>query len=89
MKKNIVKFQVGDISTLALTVGITAIILSFVLLIQGNVRDEMTVDSAEYNASAKGIEATSEFADYLPLVAIVIVAVVLIGLLVSYFMRRI
>ena len=44
--------------------------------------------SAEYNATTDGIEGVGKLPEKLPLIATVIVAVIIIGILIRYFTKR-
>ena len=54
----------------------------------GDVQDDMTADSAEYNATADAISGVAELPSKLPTIATVVVAAVIIGILVTYLASR-
>jgi len=81
-------FQVGDILPLALTIVVAGIGLAYGLSVLGDVKSDMTVDTAEYNATGETIDAVGKFPDKLGLIVTVIVAALLIGILVRYLMVR-
>jgi len=80
-------FQVGDILPLALVIVVAGIGIAFGLNVLGDVKGDMTVDSAEYNATGDTLTAVSKFSDKLGIIVTVIVAAILIGILVRYLMR--
>ena len=45
-----------------------------------------TIGNADYNASEYGMDSVSEFASWLPTLAIIIIAAVIIGIIIRYFM---
>lgn len=49
----------------------------------GNVT--LDVRSYAYNATDSGLQATNQFSQYLPTIALVLVAAIIIGLIVKYF----
>ena len=49
---------------------------------------EVSVSTAEYNATSDTIEGVGKFSEKLPLIATVVVAVIIIGILVTYFAKR-
>ena len=54
----------------------------------GDVKSDMTSNSAEYNASVSAIEGVAKIPEKMPLIATVIVAAIIIGILVRYLMVR-
>ena len=91
MKKTIVSkkgFSVNQIMPLAMIIGVTAIGIAFTLQILGDVKGDMTTNSAEYNATGEGIDAVAKFPEKLGIIVTVIIAVILIGLLTRYLMKQ-
>lgn len=80
-------FQVGDILPLALVIVVAGIGIAFGLNVLGDVKGDMTADTAEYNATGDTITAVAKFSDKLGIIVTVIVASILIGILVRYLMR--
>lgn len=83
MKKQY-EFQLQDLMPIAMIFVVTVIGIAFGLNITADVQEDFVVDSAEYNATADGITAISKLTEKLPLVATVVIAAVLIGILVRY-----
>ena len=54
----------------------------------GDVRGDMTAGTAEYNATGFAIEGVSKIPEKMPLIATVVVAAIIIGILVRYLMVR-
>lgn len=88
MEKEKAKFQVQDILPLALTIVVAGIGLAYGLNVLADVRDDMTANTAERNATVDTIDAVAKFPDKLGLIVTVIVAAILIGILVRYLMVR-
>lgn len=74
-----------------LPIGITLIVLTIALglgaTVVDSVQDTQTSGTYAYNTSNYGLEALDEVGSWLPTVALVVVAVVIIGL-VMLFMRN-
>ena len=79
------KFEIGQIVPIVVVLAVAGLVIAFTSQIGGDVQDDMTDDSLEYNATGKMLEANTKFADKLPLIATVIVAVILIGIIIKYF----
>ena len=80
-------FQVGDILPLALVIVVAGVGIAFGLNILGDVKSDMTTDSAEYNATGDTITAVAKFSSKLGIIVTVIVAAILLGILVRYLMN--
>ena len=79
------KFDIGQIVPIVVVLAVAGLVIAFTSQIGGDVRDDMTAGTNEYNATTKMLEANTKFADKLPLIATVIVAVILIGIIIRYF----
>jgi len=86
--KKIVHFNVGDILPLGLTLVVVGIALSYGLQVMGDVQDDMTANSAEFNATANAITGVAKLPEKLPLIATVIVAAIVLGIVVRYLAFR-
>jgi hypothetical protein len=62
--------------------------LVFGLQVMGDVKTDLTADTAEYNASVKTIEAVSKIPAKLGIIVTVVIAAILLGILVRYLMVR-
>lgn len=71
-----------------LTIVLLGIVYAVGLQILGETQDDMTVDSAEYNATQETIEAVAKVPEKLGLIVTVVVAAILIGILVTYLYFR-
>jgi hypothetical protein len=88
MDKKQVEFDVADILPIGLTFIVLGIGLAYGLSVMGSVRTGMTTNSAEYNATTQAITGVAVFPSKLSLIATVIVAAIIIGILVRYLMVR-
>ena len=87
-KTNTANFEVGDILYLALTLVVAGIGIAFGLNVLADTRDDFTADSAEYNATSDTITGVSKFTSKMGLIATVLVAAIVIGILVRYLFVR-
>jgi hypothetical protein len=78
------EFQIQDLLGIGMTLVVLGIGLAYGLNVMGDVQDDMTADSAEYNATGFAIDGVATIPEKLPLIATVIVAAVIIGILVRY-----
>jgi len=81
-------FEIGALLPIGLTILVLAIALAFGLQIMGELQDDMTVNSLEYNATAAGMEGVAKIPEKLPLIVTVVIAAVIIGIIVTYLMVR-
>lgn len=69
-------------------VGVTFVVIAIVLAfggqILGDLRADQTVDSYQYNATSNGLEAVDTISSWLPTIALVVVAAIIIGIVVGY-----
>jgi len=63
---------------IAIIIGISATILS-------QVQSTQTLNSVAYNATGSGLTGIDTFADWLPTIAVILAAAVVIGVIVHYF----
>lgn len=87
-EQHISKYQVGDLANMAVVLVVVAVIIAFGQKILTDVGTGFTANTYEANSTSKGKEGLGKFSDYLPTVAIVIVAGILIGILYSVFLKR-
>jgi hypothetical protein len=88
MKKTESKFAIQDLLPIGMTFVVLGIALSYGLLVMGEVKEDMTENSVEANATAKGIEGVAKIPDKLPMIVTVVIAAVIIGILVTYLAGR-
>ena len=77
-----------DVSTLAplvITFGLVAIIISVGGSILSQVQTQQTTNSVAYNASTNGLTGITTMAQWLPTIAVVIAAAVVIGIIINHF----
>lgn len=81
-------FTLAALGGIAIIFVVTAIILSFGSQIVGEIRNDTKDATWEKNITTSGLDALAEFADWLPTLAIVVVAGVIIGIVVMYLGRQ-
>ena len=84
MEKQNAHFDVSDILYLALTLVVAGIGVAYGLSVLSDVKAGFTANTAEYNATEDTITGVSKFSDKFGLIATVVVAAILIGILVRY-----
>ena len=82
------KFRIEDLLGIVMTLVVIGIGTAYGLQVMGDVQDDMTASSEEYNATANAITGVSKIPEKLPTIATVIVAAVILGILVTYLWAR-
>ena len=88
MENKYAEFQIQDLLPIAMTLVVTGIGVAFGLNVMSDVQDDFTTNSIEYNATGDAIEGVAKIPEKMPLIATVIVAAILIGILVRYLFVR-
>jgi len=88
MKKQIAKFDIKEILPIALVLVVAGIGIAYGLNVQADVRSDFTANTLEYNATTDSMEGVSTLAEKMPLIATIIVAAIVIGILVRYLFVR-
>lgn len=82
------RFDIQDMLPIGVTLVVVGLVLAFGLQILGDVQGDMTASSAEANATGDTITGISKLTSKLPLIATVVVAVIIIGILIRYFTTK-
>jgi len=87
---NVLKLQSAfdQISASAIGLGIAAVIVGLMAYILTNVGEQLPVNSAAQFAINNGTKALNTFSSWLPLLAVVFVAVLIIGIILVTLARR-
>ena len=88
MNKQETQFNIGQLLPIGLTIVVLGIALAYGLQVMGDVQDDMTADSLEYNATTDALTGVAKIPSKLPLIVTVIVAAVIIGIIVRYLYMR-
>ncbi len=77
--------QLAQMPGQVLTFVVATIVIAVGGLVLGGIRDTLVTDTAEFNATADGLEGISKFSEFLPTIAIVLVSAILIAIVVGAF----
>ncbi len=75
----------GQFGSLALAFVVAAIVISLGAEILAQVLSTQTAATYEYNVTTQGLVGAETFGDWLPTIAVVVAAAVVIGVIVNYF----
>ena len=78
-------FTVQDLVPLAIAFVVIAIVLGMGATILSDIQDTQTANKTAYNASGHGLDALDELSSWLPTIAIIVVAAIIIGIIILYF----
>jgi hypothetical protein len=87
-KARTVKFRIEDLLPIGFTFVVLGLGLAYGLQIMGEVKDDMTSGTEEYDAVNNTIQGVAKIPEKLPTLATVVMASVLIGVLVTYLYAR-
>ena len=80
-------FTISDLGTIAIALVVAAIILGMGGTILDEIQDTQTSGTAAYNASDYGLQGMNTLSQFIPTIAIVAVAAVVIGIILVFFGR--
>jgi|TARA_R100001530_G_scaffold12388_2_gene11646 hypothetical protein len=80
-------FTIGDLSGIAITLVILAIILGIGGTILGSIQETQTTDGYAYNSTQEGLKGLKTLSDYQTVIALVAVAAVVVGIVLAFFGR--
>lgn len=82
------EFQISDLLPLGMTLVVLGIGLAYGLNVMADIKSDFTVNTTEYNATQDAIEGVAKIPEKLPLIATVVIAAVVIGILVRYLFNQ-
>ena len=88
LRRNRKGYTVGDLLPLGITFVVLAIALSFGADIVGDIQASQTTNETAWNISGAGLSSIQVIADWLPTIALVVVAAVIVGIIITYLARR-
>jgi len=92
MKLSKTGYDIKALAGLGVAFVIIAIVLSFGSTILADLKTDTVTRTGEnstaYNATVNGLEGLEEFSSWLPTLALIVVAAVIIGIIVTYFAMR-
>lgn len=80
-------FTIADLGTIAIALVVAAVILGMGATILEKIQTTQTADNTAYNASGYGLTGLSTMSEFIPTVAIVAVAAIIIGIILVFFGR--
>ena len=86
--KKVCEFEINELLPIGLTFVVLGIGLTYGLSVMTDVQTDFTENTTEYNATDLAIEGVGNIPEKLPLIATVVVAAIIIGILVRYLMVR-
>lgn len=88
MERKVSKFDIQDMMPIGITFVVVGIALAFGLNVMGDVKSDLTANSAEANATDDAIAGVAKIPEKLPLIATVVVAAIIIGILIRFLFVR-
>ena len=81
-------FTIADLGTIAIALVVAAVILGMGSTILEKIQNTQTTDGVAYNASGFGLQGMIAIAEFIPTIAIVAVAAIVIGIILVFFGRQ-
>ena len=78
-------FGLDSLGTVAIILVVAAIVIAMGGTILKDIQDTQTSGDADYNATGKGLTSMTTLAKWLPTIAIVVAAAIIIGVVVTSF----
>ncbi len=78
-------FSIQDMSSIGITLVVTAIVVGIGATILSSIQNTQTVGSVAYNSSGYGLTGLQTLSSYMPTIALVAVAAVVIGIILVFF----
>ncbi len=88
MNKKAQAFTINDLGTIAIALVVAAVILGMGATILEKIQGTQTSIGYAYNSSGYGLEGLNTMAEFVPTIAIVAVAAIVIGIILVFFGRR-
>jgi len=71
--------------------GVAFVVIAFVISMGGEIltslQDDQTTDSVAYNVTGHGLDSMVELGSWLPTLALVVIAAIVIGVLITYLAK--
>lgn len=77
--------NIQDLIPIGVTIAVLAIVLGMSATILGDIRAGQTEGSYEHNITGYGLEGLSELGQWQPTLALIVVAAVIIGIIITAF----
>ena len=86
-KKAQQRFSINDLGTIAIALVVAAVIIGMGATILEKIQGTQATDKTAYNASGFGLTGMNTMAEFIPTIAIVAVAAIVIGIILVFFGR--
>ena len=87
MNKKAQRFTINDLGTIAIALVVAAVILGLGATILEKIQGTQTLNATAYNSTGYGLTGLSTMAEFIPTIAIVAVAAIVIGIILVFFGR--
>jgi len=88
LSKKAQAFTINDLGTIAIAIVVAAVILGMGGTILEKIQGTQTTNQAAYNSSGYGLSGLTTLSEFIPTIAIVAVAAIVIGIILVFFGRR-
>ena len=82
------EFSIGDLLPIAITFVVVGVAITYGINVVSDIRSGFAITTTEYNASNETMTALAKIPTKLPMLATIVIAAVVIGVLLRYFMNR-
>ena len=89
LKEKEANFRIGDLVGIGITLVVVGVVLSFGAKINSNLSDDFTDGSAEQSVVDNSTEGIETLAENMPLIATIVVAAVVVGIIIVYMAGRV
>ncbi|KKK77107.1 hypothetical protein LCGC14_2856920 [marine sediment metagenome] len=87
INKKAQRFTISDLGTIAIALVVAAVILGMGATILEKIQGTQTINGTAYNATGFGLTGMNTMAEFIPTIAIVAVAAIVIGIILVFFGR--
>ena len=84
MERKVAEFDIKDILPIVLVIVVAGIGAAFGLQVTGDIKDDMTANSLEYNATTDAQTGVSNITGKFGIIGSVVAAAIILGILVRY-----
>jgi len=88
LSKKAQAFTINDLGTIAIAIVVAAVILGMGGTILEKIQGTQTTNQAAYNSSGYGLSGLTTLSEFIPTIAIVAVAAIVIGIILIFFRRK-
>ncbi len=87
LNKKAQQFTISDLGTIAIALVVATIILGLGATILEKIQSTQTINGTAFNSSGFGLTGMTTMSEFLPTIAIVAVAAIVIGIILVFFGR--